>query len=202
MYCSTSFYLIVLWLLHLQFVNHDNKLHDHEIWIVNASSSLRVDGKTNINSFSCLVSSYGKADTLLCEINKTNLPYFRIHSILEIPVVNFDCQHKIMTKDLQKTLKMNQFPLMTIDIKSLNKLPKETIGGTSSGDVHISLAGTKVNYQILFAGKNYLNQIEFVGNKTIYFSEFGLKPPSKLGGTIKVKDQLEVEVRLHLRKAN
>jgi hypothetical protein len=200
MYFTTFVYLLTA-VLNFHFISAKNDLPEHEIWLVNASSSLRVDGKTNINSFSCLVSSYGRTDTLVGEINKANQALFRIHSILDIPIANFDCKHKIMTKDLQKTLKMSQYPTMIIDIKSLTKLPREALGGTSSGEVHISLAGTKVNYNIQFTGKSYVNQIEFVGNKTIYFSEFGLKPPSKLGGTIKVKDQLEVEVRLLLKKA-
>lgn len=200
MYFSLSVYLLALFLNWHHF-SQDNSYSEQEIWLVNASSSLRVDGKTNIVNFTCVVSSYGKTDTLICDLNKTNLSYFKINSVLDIPVANFDCHHKVMTKDLQKTLKMNEYPDMIIDIRSLTRLPKEAVGGTSSGEVQISLAGKKVNYTIQFIGKNYLNQIEFIGNKTIFFSEFGLKPPSKLGGTIKVKDQLEVEVRLLLKKA-
>ncbi len=200
MYFTTFVYLLTA-VLNFHYISVKNDLLDQEIWLVNASSSLRVDGKTNIVNFTCVVSSYDKTDTLTCALHKSNLPYFKINSVLDIPLANFDCHHKIMTKDLQKTLKMKEYPVMIIDIKSLTRLPNEAIGGSSSGEVQISLAGKKVNYVIEFYGKNYLNQIEFVGNKTIFFSEFGLKPPSKLGGTIKVKDQLEVEVRLLLKKA-
>ncbi len=106
----------------------------------------------------------------------------------------------MMTKDLQKTLKMNEHPLMYIDIKSLNRLPNEALQSGSTGDIHISLAGAKVKYQLQFNGKSYPNYLELVGKRHIHFSDFGLIPPSKLGGTIKVKDQLDVEVRLHMRK--
>ncbi|MBL0026412.1 MAG: hypothetical protein IPO98_16120 [Saprospiraceae bacterium] len=197
----TLILLILSWLDY--FPSADiNYSADQEVWLVSASSSLRVDGKTNINSFNCVVSSYGKIDTLICDLNKSGLPYYKINSILEIPVVNFDCHHNIMTKDLQKTLKMKEYPSMLIDIKSLNKLPKEAVGGYSLGEVKIFLAGTNKTYSIQFSGKNYINQIEFVGSKTILFSDFGLKPPSKLGGAIKVKDELDVEVRLYLKRAD
>ena len=80
-------------------------IENSETWLVQASSSITVDGKTNINSFSCVVSSYGKIDTLQCDTEKNSYDHYRINSTLEVPVVNFDCHHKIMTKDLQKTLK-------------------------------------------------------------------------------------------------
>jgi hypothetical protein len=173
---------------------------DSEMWQINASSSLSVDGKTNINTFKCVVSSYGKTDTLLCDLNKVGNSYFKIKSILDIPVSNFDCHHRIMTKDLQKTLKMSQFPVMYIDIRSLNTLPGNAMHSGSTGDVYISLAGTKVKYQLQFKANHHQGHIEFTSKKFILFSDFGLTPPSKLGGAIKVNDQLEVEVRLHLRK--
>ncbi|MBK8055883.1 MAG: YceI family protein [Saprospiraceae bacterium] len=193
-------FFIVIGYLHVHVFSPKVKESNSEYWQINASSSLSVDGKTNINTFKCVVSSYGKTDTLICDLNRGGNTHFKIRSIMDMPVSNFDCHHKIMTKDLQKTLKINQYPLMYIDIKSLNALPGNALTTGSTGDVHISLAGTKVKYQIRFTAKNHQNMIEFKGNKTILFTDFGLTPPSKLGGTIKVKNELEVEVRLHLRK--
>ena len=175
-------------------------IENSETWLVQASSSITVDGKTNINSFSCVVSSYGKIDTLQCDTEKNSYDHYRINSTLEVPVVNFDCHHKIMTKDLQKTLKAKEFPMLLIDIRYLSKLPRQTVGSISTGDVMITIAGVNRRYNITFSGKNHQNQIELVGNKTILFSDFGLKPPSKLGGAIKVKNELDVEVKLHLQK--
>jgi len=180
-------FYIFIGALNLFYTDASKNGSNSELWIITASSSLSVDGKTNINTFKCVVSSYGNS-------------FFKIKSILDIPVSNFDCHHKMMTKDLQKTLKMNEHPLMYIDIKSLNRLPNEALQSGSTGDIHISLAGAKVKYQLQFNGKSYPNYLELVGKRHIHFSDFGLIPPSKLGGTIKVKDQLDVEVRLHMRK--
>lgn len=193
-------FFIVIGYLHVQVFSPKVKESNSELWLITASSSLSVDGKTNINTFKCVVSSYGKADTLNIDLRKDANSFFKIKSILDIPVSNFDCHHKMMTKDLQKTLKMAQHPLMYIDIKSLNKLPIEAIKSGCMGDIHISLAGAKVKYQLHFNGKSNSNYLELIGKRHIHFSDFGLIPPSKLGGTIKVKDQLDVEVRLHLRK--
>lgn len=194
------FFYIFIGGLNLFYTVGTENSSNNELWLITASSSLSVDGKTNINTFRCVVSSYGKTDTLNVDLRKGGNSFFKIKSILDIPVSNFDCHHKIMTKDLQKTLKMNQHPLMFIDIKSLDKLPEDAIQSGSVGDIHISLAGTKVKYQLQFKAKKHQNHIEFIGKRYILFSDFGLIPPSKLGGAIKVKDQLEVEVKLHLHK--
>jgi hypothetical protein len=37
------------------------------------------------------------------------------------------------------------------------------------------------------------------GNQSIYFSDFKLIAPSKLGGVIKAKDELHVEFKLNLK---
>ena len=194
------FIFIFIGSLNLFYTDGAENALNSELWLITASSSLSVDGKTNINTFKCVVSSYGKTDTLSIDLRKDANSFFKIKSILDIPVSNFDCHHKMMTKDLQKTLKMAQHPLMYIDIKSLNKLPGEAIQSGCIGDIHISLAGAKVKYQLHFNAKNHQNHLELTARRHIHFSDFGLIPPSKLGGTIKVKDQLEVEVRLHLRK--
>ena len=79
-----------------------------ESWIIQNHSHLTVHGKTNINSFSCTVSEYGRLDTI--EINEKRSPngHYVVHSNLVVEVDDFDCHHKIMTKDLKKTLKTNE----------------------------------------------------------------------------------------------
>ncbi len=173
-----------------------------EIWIVSSLSSLKVDGKTNINSFNCIVPAYQKEDTLICHKPTANLNVCQVISTLSIPIANFDCHHRIMTRDLQKTLKSEQFPNMIIDFKTFSRLPSELQhNNIVMGKADIRLAGVVKTYTINFtANLNSHNKIELLGKREILFSEFGLKPPSKLGGTIKVKDQLEVEFKLLLHR--
>lgn len=173
-----------------------------ESWLVKNISTLKVDGKTNINSFSCIVPSYDRSnDVITCE--KTTQGCI-VSSQLIIPVESFDCYHRVMTKDLQKTLKSHKFPHMVIDFKSFSKLPSHLVHGASfTGNADINLAGVSRNYTIQFTSKKTNDEnIELIGVKSIKFTEFGLIPPSKLGGTIKVKDELQVEFRLFLKKTN
>jgi hypothetical protein len=173
-----------------------------ESWLVKNLSTLKVDGKTNINSFSCIVPSYDRAnDVITCEKSTQGC---KVSSQLIIPVESFDCYHRVMTKDLQKTLKSHKFPHMVIDFNSFSKLPSSLVHGSSfTGNADIKLAGVSRNYTIQFTSKKSNDEnIELIGKRTILFTEFGLTPPSKLGGTIKVKDELQVEFRLFLKKSS
>jgi hypothetical protein len=173
-----------------------------EIWLVKSNSSLKVDGKTNINSFECIVPSYGKTDTLICQRQSSRPDIFKVESTLMIAIDLFDCHHRIMTRDLQKTLKSDIFPYMVIDFKTLSGMPSEAVqSATFNGKADIILAGVTKTYTITFTSQaTNAHNIELVGTKSILFSDFNLKPPSKLGGTIKVKDQLDVEFRLQLKR--
>jgi len=107
-----------------------------------------------------------------------------------------------MTKDLQKTLKAHTYPSMIIDIKSFSRiLSSVTHSSSITGKADITLAGVVKNYTINFSYRQIgSDNVELIGTRAILFSDFGLKPPSKLGGTIKVKDQLDVEFKLQLKK--
>jgi hypothetical protein len=200
------FYLIfnVLFFTSLTFSSfyHIGEDQKQEIWLVKSNSSLKVDGKTNINSFNCVVPAYGKLDTLICYRPSATSDHCKVHSKLVIEIENFDCHHKIMTKDLQKTLKSHTYPTMIIDIKSFSRiLSAVTHSSVITGKADITLAGVVKNYTIDFSYRHLgTDQIELIGTRAILFSDFGLKPPSKLGGTIKVKDKLDVEFKLQLKK--
>ena len=173
-----------------------------EIWLVNKNSSLWVDGKTNINSFSCLIQNYNKYDTITFEVKKTILNQFKTIGRLDLTVGEFDCKLQIMTKDLQKTFKSKEYPFMYIKFTFFSNLPSTLLKNqVIKGNAEITLVGKTRKYEIeyiVYSGGN--NEIELTGSRQVLFSEFDLKAPSKLGGIIKVKDELEVEVNLQLKR--
>ena len=190
-------------LLSILFVSMNAKrgfLNEVEVWVLKSQSTLKVEGKTNINSFECAIPSYGKTDTLVYHRNESRT--CKIKGDLAIHVNKFDCHHKIMTKDLQKTLKSEIYPVMYVRFKTMDKLLSEIKNGMSLAcTADIELAGITNNMQIVFhAKKTGENQVDLLGSKTILFSDFKLKPPSKLGGAIKVKNELVVEFQLKLTK--
>ncbi|MBK8699669.1 MAG: YceI family protein [Saprospiraceae bacterium] len=178
--------------------------HERETWLLQSHSRLKVDGKTNINSFECAIPSYGRRDTLYVDQTAGSGNEVKTNGELAIQVRRFDCHHKVMTKDLQKTLKADDYPYMKISFLSFSK-GFTTFDRKShlSGTADITLAGVTKRMDITFViDPHHKDGVELVGTKLILFSDFKLKPPSKLGGAIKVKNELIVEFVLFLQKVS
>ncbi|MEZ4909811.1 MAG: YceI family protein [Saprospiraceae bacterium] len=172
-----------------------------ELWIVEKNSTITVKGESNINSFSCQVPSYMHTDTMLFKTQTADGSTL-VESSLRIPVEFFDCQNRHMTKDLQKTLHIDQHPYLYIKFNSFSTHPNNWKNGSKvSAKAFITISGVTKQYTVLYQiHKNQENKITLSGNQKVLFSDFKLKPPSKLGGTIRVKDELTVHITLVLSK--
>jgi hypothetical protein len=167
-------------------------------WVVIKGGSLKVDGTTNINKFSCVVKEYNSADTI------SFLPragFVGMSGCIRLPVFSFDCMSGPMTEGLRKSLNAKEFPRLNITFLSLKKYPALTSAEeVISGTVYIELAGVSkkidVNYRVFMDNQQV---IHLVGNQTITFTAFGLTPPRKLGGMIRTDDQLDVEFHINFK---
>ncbi len=135
-------------------------------WVVSQNSSLSVSGSTNINTFSCVIPSYDRVDTLAVSANN-NDGVVILSGTIGLSINSFDCHNFGMTKQLQKTLKEKEFPILFVRFLSLSKLPELTIQPeVSTGMVNIKLAGVnkrfEINYQIL---QDAQKVVHFIGSK-------------------------------------
>jgi hypothetical protein len=167
-------------------------------WVITKGCSLNVGGSTTINKFNCVIPEYNRPDTLTLHKN-ANL--IILSGCIKLDVNNFDCHNSIMTKDLRKTLKVEEFPNLNIHFLSLSKYPLQgKNNGIIKGAVNIELAGvTKrydVDYKFIMNGKNCLTM---VGTRPINFSDFNIVPPRKIGGLIKTHNELNVEFTLNVK---
>jgi hypothetical protein len=167
-------------------------------WLISESSSLSVNGSTNVNKFSCDIPNCDQADTLT--VWKGDKGIILTGSI-NPAALSFDCHKAMMTHDLRKTLKAKDYPRLHIRFLSLNELPELSNKPIAiNGRVEIEIAGVKklydVNYQISVDSDNV---IHLLGSREVNFSDFDLVPPRKLGGMIKTKDQLTVAFHLKMK---
>lgn len=161
--------------------------------------SLKVDGSTNINNFSCAIINYSNPDTIF--VTKSANQPVQLNGNIKLDVQNFDCRNPIMTADLRKTLKVKEFPKLTIRFMSLSKYPDfNSRQDIAVGIVMIELAGVSkqfdVVYKVVSAEKNYIN---LIGSRKLNFSDFNISPPRKLGGMIRTNNELSVEFNLRMK---
>jgi hypothetical protein len=168
-------------------------------WVVEKSSSLRVAGSSNINNFTCNIYEYIDKDTIV--FAKDPSRSVKLSGEIQMDILSFDCHSKMITKDLRKTLKAEQYPKIVIRFISLQSMPlmnmeKEYIKGM----VEVQLAGIikrfELQYIFLKSGPGIL---KLNGGRRFQFSDFKLSPPRKLAGLIKIKDGFDVNFQLNLR---
>jgi hypothetical protein len=170
-------------------------------WLISESSSLSVNGTTNINKFACDIPAYDQTDTLTLTRGSKEV---MLSGDIRLNVQSFDCHNAIMTHDLRKTLKEKEFPRLHIKFLSLSGFPELTAKPAMiTGSVDIELAGAakrfQVNYQVSIDPQK---NIHLLGSRDVNFSDFNLIPPRKLGGMIKTNDKLNVAFHLKMRALN
>ncbi|WP_090780684.1 YceI family protein [Pedobacter sp. ok626] len=176
---------------------------DLEKWILTKQCTLKVNGSTNINKFSCIIPEYTQPDTLVFyKRNKNEL--MKITGSMALEVQKFDCRNAMMTSDLRKTLKAKVYPKIIIRFLNLSGYPDPSMKERAiSGAVTIELAGIvkrfEVDYKYTMNGDGAL---QLIGTKQVNFSDFNIEPPRKLGGMIKTNNELNVEFMLHIKILN
>lgn len=170
-------------------------------WVVQKGGTLKVDGSTNINKFSCKINDYSNPDTILIfkgdQGKEIQLP---MGGKLALDIKSFNCGNAVMTADLRKTLKAKEFPYLTIQFLSLSKLPEAgRVVNDINGWVEIGLAGVKKRFLVQYTfSSNNKNTFHLKGVQNVNFSDFNLTPPRKLGGMIRANERLDVEFQLDL----
>jgi hypothetical protein len=168
-------------------------------WVVQKNSTLEVAGKTNVNSFTCNISQYNEKDTIAFfgESNKT----IKLNGDLTMDILSFDCHSSMVNKDMQKTLKADEYPKLKIRFLTLQNMPLlQQKSEQVKGWLEVELAGVikriEIIYTISKAGNNF---IQMSGNRNFTFSDFNLSPPQKFAGLIKIRDEFNVNFQLVLR---
>lgn len=143
---------------------------------------IKISGASTVGKYNCSNTFY-KRDTIILNLNKKN--GFNAN----IPMHNFDCGNKLMTKDLKSTIKCKEFPNSYVTIT----------------DVKPYLTNYKCNLTFLITDKT-LKHKDFILYKTddkihgtikLNFSDVALTPPVKMAGLVKVKDQIVVDFSLY-----
>lgn len=169
-------------------------------WIILEDCSVKVNGTTNVNKFTCRIPEYTKPDTITWHSDAPDMAA-GMSGTLALPVLSFDCDNRMMTNDLRKTLKAKAYPTLFIRFISMERYPVlKSSQECITGMVSIELAGVakniKVNYRI---SRDAQQVIHLVGNQTMNFTDFRLTPPKRLAGMVKADDKLNVEFRINFK---
>ncbi|WP_242085231.1 YceI family protein [Aestuariivivens sediminis] len=165
--------------------------------IVTSESSLEVSGKTNINRFTCDF-----------DVNKLKNPieviYYLKHNkmvfnktVLVLENECFDCGGKALNNDLQKILKTNQYPQITLFLNEISEL--EAHSDNILANIDITIAGINKNYKVPLTFKKDKGML-ITGDLTLSMQDYNLEAPKKLFGLVTVQDEITIDFQLAVRE--
>ena len=166
-------------------------------------SKLYLEGRSNVNEFTCHCEQevIPMTTDFSIDVERTIADFFNL--ALNISTQKLDCGHKIMNKDLQKTLQVDQHPYIKI------KLQKVHLNRSKSGlnqfwthylaETDLTIAGNTSSYKIPVMAKRIgAKTYQFKSFYEIQLSEFGIAPPTALLGVVKVEDTFIIHFDLHV----
>lgn len=169
-------------------------------FVVQPSSKLTIDGKTNVNSFQCAITQYFGRDTLVLQEGGRNRRPIFTKGYVGLEAASFDCGMQIMTNDFGKTIKSKEYPFIAIEFVSFERGTKyESSGGKFKGKLRISLGGVTKPFEMdCTIQPKESGMIHLQGSRDFTFSDFNLEPPTRMMGMVKVNDALRVNFNLVL----
>ena len=169
-------------------------------WHVTGASSMQINGTTNVNTFQC-GSAYENGSDMIRERWDPYNEKWEIYGSVFIEVETFDCKNRMMNNDFRNTLQNDKFPEIKIEFLNLKEIQNQRNTRKAEGYVKITLAGVSQKYLISSELEFLDNQYSILrGEQTFRFSDFGLEPPQKGFGLVKVNDEIQVSFDLILEQ--
>jgi polyisoprenoid-binding protein YceI len=159
---------------------------------LSSASKVWFDGTSNVKSFSCAAK---KLDLDIKSDDDASPAKIVKAASLVIPVAQIDCKNGKMNEHMRDALKAEKNPTI------LWKLSSYRVEGTSvvmAGT--LTIAGKENPIELRGVGGLDNGTITVKGTKVLKMTEFGVKPPSLMFGTMKVADPVTVSFEIVLNQ--
>ncbi|WP_159023974.1 YceI family protein [Formosa sp. L2A11] len=165
---------------------------------IKPSSTLTINGITNITDFSCAFNSVIlKEKTPITYIEKENHTVFE-NAKLILENKAFDCGKRMINNDFRDLLKTETYPKITILLKEV-KHPNIKENNTIAL-VDFVIAGITKSYKIPIE-ITHNESITVQGHIKLNIRDFDLQNPKKILGLIKIEDEVYVHFKLDLESS-
>ncbi|MEQ8928144.1 MAG: hypothetical protein RLO81_20175 [Fulvivirga sp.] len=167
--------------------------------VIEEESTFKISGKSSVNSFDChIIQGFcGESVSVSYNVQATTVKFS--NTKFSIPVKQFDCGSKFITRDMKETLKAEDHPFMEFELISIRNFDDLNCEN-SKAETLVTIAGITNRYLL-----NYdISKLDEVSyriklNSTFDINDFNLDPPTALMGLIKVDETIGVSLTLHTR---
>ena len=164
-------------------------------------SRLWIDGKSTVRKFSCKAGAFDVAvDAAADAVGAVLAGQKAVRTVtVRVPAERMDCGNGTMNEHMLKALKAKDAPTIEFRLTSYDVAKGATgVQGTLTGS--LTLGGqTRPISLAAQAAETSGGQLHVTGSYTVKMTEFGLKPPSLMMGTMKVDENIAVNFDLFLK---
>jgi hypothetical protein len=123
---------------------------------------------------------------------------------VEIPVTSMKSKKDGLDKNMYKTLKATEHPTIRCELTSYSVAPAKSGGDTLDlrAEGTLEVAGAKRPVKLAARAWRSADGVWIAGTQPLKMSEFGIKPPTMMMGTLRVGDAVTVSYRLLLVPKN
>jgi len=164
---------------------------------VNADSKLWIEGGSNLHGWSCKASSIDATIDVDEAFLKATSPTLLKKVEVKVPVRNLKCGHGGMDNNLYKALKADDAPDISYILGSFDVVPAAGDAFTVKSVGTLKIAGTEktVNMDVT-ATKLADGSIRADGELPLLMTDFGVKPPTAMLGTLRTDNKVTVKFTL------
>ncbi|MDT0685137.1 YceI family protein [Autumnicola psychrophila] len=187
--------LIVTVLFFGAFTSAQNSFQNKTVKIL-PKSKLKITGDTNIKSFDCVfdMKFLQKEYPIEYITDEPNHVRFK-NAVLGLNTKGFDCGNGPINSDFHKLIQSEKYPHILIELLEIRRQQE----GSANAVVNITIAETRKEHTFpVEFSKGEVSNIS--GILMLDIKDFKLEPPKKLFGMIVVKDDIEINFNLKVKK--
>jgi len=173
---------------------------------VRPESKVTLAGRSNVHDWACNSSTFSA--TIELDSSYQSLPLTKVARpitkvAVTIPVRSLKCGKGKMDENMYKALKANEFPeiLYVLDSYEIDKslTTADSFAARTIGD--LTVAGQTRKVEIPITVERNVGAMKGEGTLKLLMTDFGIKPPVALLGTLRTKNEIEVKFHMLLDKA-
>lgn len=165
--------------------------------LVVPGSRVVISGSSNINKFNCQYEVPG-LEVPIHLVYRESLDEIHFKNAdLRLESDCFDCGGNAINRDFKELLQTDKYPWIKLRLLYVDP-PRAELKKVGVG-LEITLAGVRKTYTTELEAEQ-VGDIRVHGTLALKLTDFGLEPPKKVLGLIKVDDQVVVNLDLKLRE--
>ena len=174
---------------------------------VRPESKVTLAGSSNVHDWACNSSSFNASIELdstyqVKPLTSVAKPITKV--VVSIPVRSLKCGHGKMDDNMYKALKADEFPEIKYALDSYeiskDRTTADSFVAITIGEVTVAGKTAKVEIPIV-AERKEGGAMTGEGTVKLLMTDFGIKPPVALLGTLRTKNEIEIKFQVLLDKA-